>query len=344
MLQVSRRGSVQDVAELSGQEDRALRQAFGRFGDPEARAAGAEVVHRYQRAGAGSWLLCDCLGRVEWPPALIPVAEAHIRRHYDPPWPEHDPDCDFYRDAAQQRAVTRSFRRPPDANRVALLARLKQDERSRPPQLTSHIFSRSRGALATLLMQLVERGKLNHIAPDGCVASPGDQYKAIRHAARGIAIDDGVSLVEFLCTYPPALPEFLLRIGQVPPSRFRGSNRPHGVLISVVADASLGSLQPLRGEPIPVRGEIAIFGEAEGHVRQMAAERRARSPYLAVCLVGRSEPGSAPELLKAYLHPCVSAGHVMLVDSNHERQTLQLLRKLQAWLAQRKGIGLRGNA
>jgi len=49
MLQVSRRGSVQDVSELSTQEDRALRQAFGRFGDPEARAAGAEVVHRYQR-------------------------------------------------------------------------------------------------------------------------------------------------------------------------------------------------------------------------------------------------------------------------------------------------------
>lgn len=46
MLQVSRRGSVQDIAELSTQEDGALRQAFGRFGDPEARAAGADIVHR----------------------------------------------------------------------------------------------------------------------------------------------------------------------------------------------------------------------------------------------------------------------------------------------------------
>ncbi len=84
MPQVSRRGSVQDVSELSTQEDSALRRAFGRFGDPEARAAGAEVVHRYQRVGAGSWLLCDCLGRVEWPPALIPVAEAHIRQALRP--------------------------------------------------------------------------------------------------------------------------------------------------------------------------------------------------------------------------------------------------------------------
>ena len=65
MLQVSRSRSVQDVSELSSPEDRALRQAFGRFGDPEARTAGAKVVHRYQRAVAGSWLLCNCLDRVE---------------------------------------------------------------------------------------------------------------------------------------------------------------------------------------------------------------------------------------------------------------------------------------
>ena len=73
----------------------------------------------------------------------------------------------------------------------------------------------------------------------------------------------------------PALPEFLLRIGQVPPSRFRGSNRPHGVLISVVADVSLGSLH---GELIPVRGEIAIFGEAEGAYSEHAPNLLQRRP------------------------------------------------------------------
>ena len=55
-------------------------------------------------------------------------------------------------------------------------------------------------------MRLIERAGLNQIAPDGCVASPGDQYKAIRQAARGIAIDDGVNLAEFLCTYPLPCP------------------------------------------------------------------------------------------------------------------------------------------
>ncbi len=112
------------------------------------------------------------------------------------------------------------------------------------------------------------------------------------------------------------------------------------MLISVVADASLGSLRPLRGEAIPVRGEIAIFGERDGHLRQTAEQRRARSPYLAACLVGRSESGSPAELLKAYLHPCAAAGHLMPVDSDCERHTLRLLRQLQPWLAQRQGIGL----
>jgi hypothetical protein len=88
MLKVTQRGSVQCVRELSSQEDHALRWAFGRFAAPEARAGGAIVVARYQRTGAGCWFLCDCLGRVDQPPALIPVSEAHVRRHHEPPWPE----------------------------------------------------------------------------------------------------------------------------------------------------------------------------------------------------------------------------------------------------------------
>lgn len=88
------------------------------------------------------------------------MAEAHIRRHHEPPWPDHDPECDFYRDAAEQRAITRSYARLPDGKRVALLARLKTSERSRPQQLTGRSFARPRGALATLLVHLIEEGGL----------------------------------------------------------------------------------------------------------------------------------------------------------------------------------------
>ncbi len=296
MLQVSRRSGVQDKRALAPQEDQALRRAFGRYAEPEARAAGAAVVHRYQRAGSGGWILCDCLGQVERPPALIPVAEAHIRCYHEPPWPDHDPDCDFYRDSAEQRAITRSYVRLPEGKRVTLLARPKTNERTRPQELTGRSFARSRGALATLLMGMIEEAGLNQALPVGGAAALGERYKAIRRAAHGVEIDEGVALSEFLCTSPPALPDFCARIARVLPSRFRRSKHPHGVLISAVEDASIGYLRLFGGEAVPVRGEISGFGERERYTRQTGAERRARSPYLAICLVLRGVPGSNVDL------------------------------------------------
>jgi hypothetical protein len=158
----------------------------------------------------------------------------------------------------------------------------------------------------------------------------------------------GASLVTFrsttgwrcpgFCTYLPALPDLIAKIEGASPSRFRKTHRPHGLLIAVVADASIGHVRPLRGEPIPVRGEIAIFGERKGHSRQTAEERRARSPYLAACVVGRAAADAPVEVLKAYLHPCVSAGHLMLVDSDLERRTLAVLVQLQTWLREKKAL------
>jgi len=103
------------VRDLSVQEDQASRWAFGRFAGPDARAAGAAVIRRYQHVGAESWILCDRRGAGETPPALVPVSEAHIRRHYEHPWPAHDLDCEFHRDVAEQRAITRSYVRLPEA-------------------------------------------------------------------------------------------------------------------------------------------------------------------------------------------------------------------------------------
>ncbi|NPD66263.1 hypothetical protein HN018_23760 (plasmid) [Lichenicola cladoniae] len=191
-----------------------------------------------------------------------------------------------------------------------------------------------------MLMQLIETAGLNRVAASGVVAPISDQYKALRAATGGIELDEGVPLSKCVCTYLPALPEFMLRIGQIPPGRFPKTGRPHGILIAVVGDASAGLLQPSRGDPVAVRGEIAIFGEREGHSRQSVEDRRARSPYLAICVIGCPARGSSVEVLKAYLHPCISAGHLMPVDSNLERQTFQVLVQLRTWLFHKKRIGL----
>ena len=62
-----------------------------------------------------------------------------------------------------------------------------------------------------------------------------------------------------------------------------------------------------------------MFGERPSAVRDTPAERAARAPYLAACVLGRAAPNAPPEVLSAYLHPCVSEQHLMLVDSDLER-------------------------
>jgi hypothetical protein len=111
MLKVTRRGKVEGLRDLSAPEDQALRDAFGRWPEPGARAAGAAVVQAFQRFGAGHWFLCDCVTFAQ-ARALVPISESYIRRHHELPWPEHDPDCDCFRDRLEQRAITRTVFRP----------------------------------------------------------------------------------------------------------------------------------------------------------------------------------------------------------------------------------------
>jgi hypothetical protein len=132
----------------------------------------------------------------------------------------------------------------------------------------------------------------------------------------------------------------MTKIANTPAARFTITKRPHGVLICVVADAAEGCLCSLRGDPIPVRGRIAIFGEREGHSRQTSEERRARSPYVAACVVAPASPGGPVEVLKAYLHPCASARHLMPMDSDLERKTFAKLIQLQDWLRSKAGIAI----
>jgi hypothetical protein len=162
-----------------------------------------------------------------------------------------------------------------------------------------------------------------------------EQVKAIWTAARSVEIDAGVHLPAFLCTSTAKLGGVLDRIAAAPAGRFPRS-RPHGVLIARVEGAGGGALRTLGGEAIPVRGRIAVFGEQPGTAREAPEERAARAPYLAACVLGRAAPDAHPEVLSAYLHPCASERHLMLVDSDLERQTFAQLRGVQTWLGKQK--------
>ena len=115
-----------------------------------------------------------------------------------------------------------------------------------------------------------------------------DQYRALRVAAREIELEEDVILASFFCTYLPALPDFMVKIARAPPERFRRSHRPHGLLVTMAAEAAEGQIRPVRGDRIPMRGEIAIFGKRDGHGQNSTGDSRARSAYLAACVVGRA--------------------------------------------------------
>jgi hypothetical protein len=339
MLKVCRKGEAEGGEALNPEEDRALKLAFSRFAKPEARAAGAAVVRRYQHLGFGNWFLCDCQESGCRPPALIPVLQTYIRRHTDPPWPQHDDGCDFHRDPDEQRAITCSYARPASGPLRLLRGFPSDDEDYEPSPPISRCYSQRREALATLLMQLIERAGLNVVPADGKGADLGEQYRRLRAAAHAFELAQGLPVAAYLCTYPPALPAFLDRIAAAPMARFKRT-RPHGFLLTVASGVGHGQLVLGPSENLSVRGRISVFGERDGHGRDRPAERAARAPYLAICLVGRPSPDQRVAVVRAYAHPCVSLRNLMLVDSDLERRTLDGLRRLQSWLRVNKGVRL----
>ncbi|MBN9560438.1 MAG: hypothetical protein J0H14_06865 [Alphaproteobacteria bacterium] len=338
MLQIAPKGDVSQAIPLTFEEDRVLRAAFGRYGgSAEAREAAAAVVRRCQQRRGGDWFLCDCLPGAERPPALVPVSQTHIRRHQVTRWPVHCDTCDFYREPDEQREVTASY----SAAAASRPLRLARPLAVAPASLERRFHAASqhgrRSGLTRLLLRLVSDAGLQCIGPGWRPPSLVDQVAAIWTAARPIEIDAGVRLTEFLCTSPSRRGELVARIGAVQPGRFMRT-RPHGVLIARVAAIGNGTLEPVAGEPIPVSGRLAVFGERAALDRDTPADRHVRAPYLAICVLGRAAPEESIEVLSAYAHPCAAERHLMLLDSNLERHTLAQLRSLQSWLARKKNL------
>ncbi len=337
MLQLMRRSRTDDFYPLSDEDDRALRRAFGRYGRHAARPEGARVVREHQGGRGGQWFACDCRGGAMPPPVLVPVDERFVRRHIEPPWPEHAEWCDFYREAEEQRAVSMSFRRPATGDGHLRLVRTFASAEPLERTLKPAGPERTRPRLARLLFDLLERSGLTRVEP-GPVPSIAEQFKALRKTAEAVDLDVDLPLSRFLCAYPPALPEFVERIGRTPKKLFRHARRPHGVLLGVAKGAAQGQVVPAHGDPIEVAGAISIFGEADGHAAGRRETVGERAPYLMACVVGRRHPDEPVQVLRAYLHPCVSPTWLLPVDSNHERGTLRQLLSLRRWLADNRQI------
>ena len=254
------------------------------------------------------------------PPVLVPVLGSFVRRHVEGRWPEHAEWCDFFRDAAAQAAVNASYR----DDTATGLVRAFADGAAAPRQVVTRSGSEHRRSrLARMLFKLLDRSGLASFQY-GQRRSLSDQYGALRRAAELVPLEGDLPVSSSLCTYPPRLSEFLGRVGRMQPGRFQRSGNPHGLLIGVARSAAGGVIEPTQGEPIAVAGEISIFGERDGR-DDGPGLAAARGPYLMICLVGRRMREADVEVLRAYLHPCLSESWLFPVDSDLERQTMAKL-------------------
>lgn len=337
MLFVAPKGQVEPAIPLTAEEERLLRRAFGRFADPALRPAAANVVRRWQLDGSGHWILCDCTGPLiegSNPPALVPVAEAHLRRHVHGAWPTHAPDCDFFRDPAEQRDLTASYRRA-DRERPVIRG-FGGDDHPVRPAISGFSHAEERPPLARLLMRLMDDAGLTRILPSRLPIGVPDQYRQLRDAARKTILAGKVRVGSWLETFVPHYKDFCRRIETVAPEKFPGS-RPHGLLIGIAQTVSEG-IVTFRGDvSIDVVGRIAVFGEREGHGRFQSEEER-RPPYLVAGLVARPAPDAPAGLLRLYAHPVLSPGRLLLVDSDYERRTARRLISAQIWLLKARNI------
>ena len=335
MLRVAPKGEVALATSLPLGEDRILRAAFGRFGgQPKGREAAVPVVRHYQQLGSGSWFLCDCRPGAERPPALVPVAETHIRRHQDQRWPVHSDACDFQREPAEQRAIVDSFSAAAAHRALRLVRPIGTVSPAMVPGEVGQSRNVRRPGIARLLARLMTDAGLQSVGPDWVPPQVVDQVKAIWTAAlgrdrrwrsatrvplhqsgeagRGAGQDRG-------CAGWPLPPV---------PSAWRVAHEGRGCRRRCFADAWR------RRHPCP-RPDCCVWGAAE----RRAWTRRQSAPHVRHTLLlassGGAAPDAPPEVLSAYLHPCVSQQHLMLVDSDLERQTFAQLRSVQTWLGKR---------
>ncbi len=312
------------VRALGAAEVEAMLAAFARPGATAmARTSGAEVVRKAQQRNC--WFRCGCLDGTEPAPILVPVIESHIRR--SPHHPDHADACPFEMGDAGSAAHARRLREPERGDVFRLVGAV------RPGGAAAAVANARTGRrgvyktferdkLSQLLFKLLSDAQVHRVGRG--LRGPGEQWEAVYRAARGIPLGQGLALSDVLHTDPGQLDLLLgcLRSRQ----RWPRMSRPHGVLVFVAARIEGEVVVSASGVRLVVEGPVAVFGPGRGS--------RRTGPFIVAVLVASPDGRAPPVPMKAYVQPCWSAEDILPLDSARERETLDILVRFQAWMAE----------
>ncbi len=329
------------VRPLAAEEDRCLRQVFGRYGDPQAvdiARATKLLLDLRQEAGGRCWLRCDCERPIgETAPLMTISGDAvlrpHIRRLEGPGRGHHSLDCDFSTDGDEEerhgltyerrplvggrrllRVVPKALLSPEVSDRGPVTPSKRQDGGSRP---------KARPPLGRLLAEVMTEAGLQRMGHDETYIEIGDQYRRLRAAAERINLTRGVRLRDYFHTHFPRISAFRAKLKNADPALFFPAP-PHGIFLGVADTVKDATVSLHGGGTVVLPTRVAMSADyASG-----AAHNDYEGPFM-VAILYASLNKEFGQPVQAYLQPVLSAKRLMLLATGAERHGLQQIRKLQ---------------
>ncbi|MFN8726355.1 MAG: hypothetical protein ACK5XB_12485 [Rhodospirillales bacterium] len=349
MLSVFPRNDFSKRVLLSFQDDKILREAFGRIPIPNQFAAGKELITGLQTREF--WIACDCIAqnpehtdaqKLEHTPLIFPISGGFIRRQNQRKSIHHADECVFARDAKEQIELVKSYRRatsknPRKKNLYQLASSFEASNVSASGGFARVSTLSRRPKIARLLYELLSASTLNKILfSDETDAEIESQKEKVRLASREFFIGDGKRLSDWLAL---SLSEFQNLKNKIDcESSDWGRQRPQGVFIEVFKKIKDYKLIPFKVDkiPIPINGKVSIFGES---LKIDESLDESRSPYLVISLLAKkTAQDMEASIVGVYAHPVVSLSRWMLVDSDLERSTFRQIIRCRTWVQKTFGI------
>lgn len=318
---------VASLGQVPWKDVQALIECFTEAGtqaDAQCEVAHA-VLARAIRTQA--WFACGCTRKsLAASPILYPQRtrgkSLMLVRNYDRA--AHDPSCPFSKLRPPPSAAVRETAAPPPSG-FDILRFSQPDDESRQKDETTPRSSGGIPRLARIMFRLLIEAGLTRIGPEGLSRNAKVYYSALGSAVapHSIGPNKDVPLNRVFRFGFGGLSSLqrTLSAGGLP---WPHPIAPQGFIIAYVKGMRDHVLDG-RDSSLPIHGSVTSFGADTPGAR------------LAIILVGQESPGTGPFIpLRAYTHPLYTSTSLLLVDSDLERKTLDILLGSQRWLTREK--------